>query len=99
MELKEKFPKNRLIKHLISSAWGHLNMFNCEYITKKQFIEKDKEGKTIGMDTDNDYTIHEHKKFINTENQEINADTKCDKEYYKIIPTDKPYKYNIYNII
>jgi len=40
-ELRKLYPQNRLLKHLLSSAWGHLNASNIKNINDVETL-KDK---------------------------------------------------------
>ena len=52
-ELRKVYPQNRLLKHLLSSAWGHINASNIKYINNvKEMQEMD-----IGIDMDHEYLI------------------------------------------
>lgn len=46
---KDKLPKNKIVKHLASSLWGSLTMYNREYINKEQLNNRQAE---IGLKTD-----------------------------------------------
>jgi len=39
-KLREEFPDNKLIKHLMSSIWGRIAQFNKRYLTFDEMIEK-----------------------------------------------------------
>jgi hypothetical protein len=79
LALKKAFPKNMLVKHLFSSLWGTLVSFNKMNITYDEIQER---GLKVGMGSDCDYIIKEYHQY---ENQ----------EYYEVVDTNKPYKYNI----
>jgi len=78
MNIKLKFPKNKLIKHLMSSLWGSLSKGNN---IMKTWDSIEKEGLKIGMGNDADYKIAE---YISTNTQ----------EYYKLTCMHQPYKHN-----
>ena len=79
LELKKLFPKNKLVKFLSSSLWGHLSMKNTLW------IDEDKtEDMNIGMSQSSDYLILE---TID------NYDT--GKTKYKLHDLTNPYKYNL----
>jgi hypothetical protein len=80
--LKRKFPKNRLVKHMLSSAPGHLNAKNTVNKTFEEIEEMRAEGITVGMKDTNDFVIHDVKEFD-------------DKEYYVLLNTKSPYQHNI----
>ena len=80
--LKRKYPSNRLVKHMLSSAWGHLNAKNVINKSYDEINSMRDEGIKIGMHQDNDYMIYDHKDFD-------------DKEYYVLLDCKLPYKYNI----
>lgn len=48
---KEKFPKNKLVKHMGTSLWGYLIQFNRKYVSMDELME---------MDDMNDYVIKKH---------------------------------------
>lgn len=79
MKVKQQYPKNKLIKHLLSSLWGQLIAGNVEYMTEEE-INKNKYSVSIGKDTD--YHI------LNYSINETSA-------YYKLLNVKQPYKYNI----
>lgn len=80
-QLKKLYPKNRLVKHLISSAWGHLNAHN-----KKNLSASEMETMDVGLDMSCEYMMLEYHKF----------DMKTGKkEYWEVLDTQNPYKYNI----
>lgn len=80
MGLKERYPKNKLVKHLLSSSWG--------YSCKKQrlYVEEDDLHKY-------NYCLEYNPKYeyyINNEYRHKNGD-----EYYELINTNQPYEFNI----
>ena len=79
LELKQLFPKNKLVKFLSSSLWGHLSMKNTLWVD-----EDDSHDMNIGMTQSSDYLILE---TID------NYDT--GKTKYKLHDMTKPYKYNL----
>lgn len=78
--LRKVYPKNRLLKHLLASAWGHLSQRNVLYKTLKQIEE---EGLQISRFDGFDYKILEK----NVDNP--------DNEHYILLNTKSPYKHNI----
>ncbi len=82
-ELKTLFPKNKLLKHLISSAWGHLNSKRIVYKTLAEMQKMRVEGITIGNNDDNKYKIYDHQEFGDG------------KEYYVLLDCESPYSHNI----
>ena len=78
MNIKIKFPKNKLIKHLMSSLWGSLSRGNNIMKTWKEIEE---EGLSVGIGNDFDYKIAD---YIRTD----------EKEYYKLQCMNQPYKHN-----
>ncbi len=79
-DFKKQGINNRLIKHLISTAWGHLNAKNVLY---KSWDEIQNENLTIG--TTNEYPYKIIKYYDYGENG----------DYYELLKTDSPYKHNI----
>ena len=78
MNIKIKFPKNKLIKHLMSSLWGSLSRGNNIIKTWKEIEE---EGLSVGIGNDFDYKIAD---YVRTD----------EKEYYKLQCMNQPYKHN-----
>jgi hypothetical protein len=78
-DLRKKFPKNRLLKHLISSAWGHLNANNEINKTSEEIKS---EGLKIGITDKADYIVQEYYDYDN-------------REYYVLLDRKRPYKCNI----
>jgi len=78
MKIKKKHPKNKLIKHLMSSLWGSLSHSNN---IMKTYDEIQEEGLNICMTDKADYKIAD---YIWTNS----------KEYYKLQYMNKPYKSN-----
>ena len=81
IKLKTKFPKNKLIKTMMSSLWGRLCQYNRIFRTDDELNNYDA---TV------DYDIN-HKYYIR--NIEYNA--KKDTDIYELVNTTKPYFYNI----
>ena len=80
--IKKQYPKNKLIKHLLSSVWGSLSRANIIY---KTWEEIEKEGLKVsmdGLDGESDYMIRDKKIY-------------SDREYYELQSTKQPYKFNI----
>ena len=78
MKIKKKHPKNKLIKHLMSSLWGSLTRSNN---ILKTYDEIQEEGLKICMTDKADYKIAD---YIWTNS----------KEYYKLQDMNQPYRYN-----
>ena len=78
MNIKIKYPKNKLIKHLMSSLWGSLSSGNNITKTWKEIEE---EGLSVSIDNEADYKIAN---YIKTNTQ----------EYYKLTCMHQPYKHN-----
>ena len=76
--IKSKFPKNKLIKHLMSSLWGSLSRAN--HITRT-YDQIQAEGLKVGLGESVDYKI-------------VNQVWTNDKEYYFLQDMSKPYRYN-----
>ncbi len=86
MKIKAKYPDNRLLKHLISTAWGTLNASNIDMKTYDEIEELTQKGVTIGLSKQNDFMIIDNKKYINNGKE---------KELYTLLDTKHPYKFNI----
>jgi hypothetical protein len=78
MKIKKKHPKNKLIKHLMSSLWGSLSRSSN---ILKTYDEIQAEGLKICMTDKSDYQITD---YIWTNS----------KEYYKLQDMNQPYRYN-----
>ena len=79
--LRKEFPKNRLLKHLLSSAWGHLNASNTIIVNTEELMKLD-----VGVSDKHDYMILEKHEFEEYTKKE---------SYYVILDMKKPYKHNI----
>jgi hypothetical protein len=79
IELKILFPKNRIIKLLSSSLWGHLSRKNIVYM-KEQEAEKLNIGTSDECDF---YNLGYYDEYDGAES------------YYKLHDMNKPYKYNL----
>jgi hypothetical protein len=86
--MKKRFPKNRLVKHLMSSAWSTMNKKNVVTETIDQINERVKKGEKIGFRDDNDWIIIDEKKYLDEE-----GDTK--KVIYTLLNAENPIKFNI----
>ncbi|RZK10535.1 MAG: hypothetical protein EOO46_10425 [Flavobacterium sp.] len=78
-DLRSKLKGNKLIKHLISSAWGHLNADNKLY---KTWEEIEEEKLDIGYEDGHDYKILEYQDY-------------GDRECFVLLNTKNPYKHHI----
>jgi hypothetical protein len=78
-QLRELFPKNKLLKHLLSSAWGHLSKAKSLIRTFEQIQE---EKIDVGNDTSAHYRIHKH---IVNENS----------DYYILYNNRDPFHYSV----
>ena len=78
MKVKKLLPKNKLVKHLLSSLWGSLSHSNN---IMKTYEEVQEEGLKICITEDADYKITD---YIWTN----------EKEYYKLQCMNNPYRYN-----
>eukprot|EP01039_Chlorochromonas_danica_P011598 gene11598-12997_t len=77
--LRKVLKDNRLLKHLISSCWGHMNANNKIY---KTWEEIESEGLDVGNGDGHDYKI-------------LNYFDYGDRECYELLNTKSPYKHNI----
>jgi hypothetical protein len=84
--LKKLFPKNRLVKHLMSSTT--MNRKNVVTETLDQINERIKKGEKIGFGDDNDWIIIDEKKYLDEEGA-----TK--KVIYTLLNAENPIKFNI----
>lgn len=83
--LKTQFPKNRLVKHLLSSLWGSLCQFNKMFFNEEEFENLD--VSKLSDDEPTEYKLLERKDYYNGDNI---------KTSYHCIPTKQPYK-NIFD--
>jgi hypothetical protein len=77
--LRKKYNDNRLLKHLIKSAWGHLNANNKIYKSMDEVLSEELD---IGMTDDCDYKILKYNDY-------------GDRDCYELLNTKSPYKHNI----
>jgi len=82
--LKNKFPKNKLVKMMMSSLWGRLCEYNRRFKTEDELINYDA---TLRYDINHEYYI-----------RNITHNKKKDTEFYELINTKRPYYYNIARI-
>lgn len=81
--IKKDHPKNKLIKHLISSVWGTMTKANTEKFTLEEIEEKIiKQGLTWGATSKNDYMIR-------------NINVNDTNTYFELLNTKQPYKHNL----
>ena len=80
-EMRKEFPKNRLIKHLLSSAWGHLNADNKTHVSVTEMQTLD-----VGCDMDHKYMVLSYNEFEPHTKKE---------PYWEVLDTKRPYKHNI----
>ena len=79
LKLRELYPKNKLIKHLLSSIWGSLTKYKKICKTYEEIVN---EGLNIGVDEDADYIVHSR------ENSECS-------DHYILYKSDDPYYYGL----
>lgn len=77
--IKELYPNNKLVKHLMSSIWGHLSARNILKITE---AEMELDGLDVGMTSRCEWQIYE-----------FHQNSKS--EYYELLNSKQPFKYNI----
>jgi hypothetical protein len=82
-KIKTLYPKNKLIKHLLSSLWGSLTRKN---IIRRTYDEILKEKLDVSFNEDN----FDKRFYID----DIKYDS-TGKEYYELLDNKKPYHYNI----
>jgi len=87
-KMKTSFPKNKLVKHLMSTAWGTLNQKNIVSKTLSEIDEMIANGKTVGMSDTNDYMILDEKTYLDSDGNEI-------KTLYVLLVNESPCKFNI----
>lgn len=76
---KQKHPKNKLIKQLMSSLWGSLSKKNITYVKEEDM-----------GDYDYGFTEQDGREYIWT-----SCNNNLQNEYYTLIKREQPYKYNI----
>ena len=84
-QLKEKFPKNKLIKYMTSALWGRLAEHNRLFKTEEQIVEE-------GLDVVLRYNVN-HKYYIRNITQNRKHEDLC-----KIVNCKNPYYYKIARI-
>ncbi len=84
VSIKKKFPKNPLLKSLLSSAWGRISMRNIKFKTYDELVNENISF-TRWEEDKNDYDY-----LIDTIDAYDNG-----REVYKLIYVKQPYKYNI----
>ena len=89
-DLKQKFPKNKLIKHLMSSLWGHITQYNRKFFSDEDFADLD--FSDITEDEKTEYKLLYIKRFVD-ETQEFGV-----KSRYEMVPTEQPYLNNLARI-
>jgi hypothetical protein len=87
-QLKEKFPKNKLIKLVTSSLWGRLTQHNKKYKSDDEIIDEDLDV-ALNYDRNHDYYIRDSK--LNGKGIEINELVNCRKPYYYNLARMKPF--------
>jgi len=73
IKLKTKFPKNKIVKHLLSSLWGTLSRMISVLMTKDKFIQLE------NFDDEKKYFIKDIRKFDNLEMYDVVNCQKCTK--------------------
>jgi len=86
--LKDKFPKNKLIKHLLSSIWGVICQHKRIYKTDKE-IEEEKINVSYDYDPDYDYYIRDI--TMNKKGEELNQLVSCKQPYHYNLARMKPF--------
>jgi hypothetical protein len=77
--IKKLYPSNKLVKHLMSSVWGHLSRKNKIRVTEEDIILGCMD---VGMTPDCEWMVYEeHITKVSS--------------YYELIKSKNPYKYNI----
>jgi hypothetical protein len=78
-KIKQRYPKNKLVKHLLSSLWGQLSYKNCFRQSLEQINDNQLD---VSLAMDSDYMITKHVVYE-------------DREYYELQNNKNPYKNNI----
>ena len=78
--IKEAYPKNKLIKHLTSSVWGHVTARTKIYKTDKQLESSDLDW---GISNKRDWVIDRFE------------DDGNGNKFYTLLSTNEPYKYQL----
>jgi hypothetical protein len=81
-DLRKVYPQNRLIKHLLSSVWGHLNASNIKYINSVEEMQK----LDIGVDMDSEYMIVAYNEYAKEKYWEIMVTAKPYKYNIRLKP-------------
>jgi hypothetical protein len=78
-KLKERFPKNGLIKTMASSLWGQLSRHNIIFRTEDQIIEEGIDA-VLEYDPEHEYYVYEISK--NRKREDVYHLVKCEQPYY-----------------
>ena len=81
--IKTKYPKNKLVKFLLSSLSGHLARTNYKFITSNEIMNYDVSSK---VETDSEYLVIDHT---------VSFSGSKTIDYFKILNKKRPYRYNI----
>ena len=79
LKLRDLYPDNKLLKHLLSSIWGSLTKYKMSCKTYEEICD---DGIDLGIDDSADFIIHEHVK------------TAC-ADYYSLYSSDDPCYYGL----
>lgn len=83
MTIKKQFPKNKLVKHLLSSLWGMLIKFNREFYEEDEFFDLD--VSELDDDEETEYKLINEKRYKD-ENYETGV-----RLLYEVVSSSKPY--------
>jgi hypothetical protein len=86
-KLKQKFPKNKLVKRLMSSLWGSLTAFKRECFEDDDLNDVD--VSELDDDQDTEYKLLDEKRYKD-DSKEMGIRT-----LYYCIKTEQPYKHNL----
>jgi hypothetical protein len=78
-KLKQKYPKNKLVKYLLSTLWGTLSRSSTIYKTLQQIND---EKLDVGIDDDCEWMI-------------VNYTDNGKNEFYELVSNIRPYKWNL----
>jgi hypothetical protein len=87
-KLKEKFPKNQLVKTITSSLWGQLARHNKIYKTEDEMLNEDIDA-VMEFDPDHEYYIYDT--TFNKKREEIYHLVNCKQPYFMNIARIKPF--------
>lgn len=88
-KLKTEFPKNKLVKYMISALWGRLCQYNRKFITETEIIDEQIDA-VNEFNPKHEYYIRDMK-YSNKKKDYINELISCKQPYHYNIARIKPF--------